>query len=112
LDSLGYSVTVVPGSEEALRLYEDQPPPIFDLLLTDVIMPEMDGLQLARHIRDHHQPGLRILFMSGYLGNTETVQAVADYNLPFLEKPFTLDTLSVKVRDTLDNPPAALPPLD
>ena len=112
LDSLGYAVTVVPGSDEALRLYEDHPPPVFDLLLTDVIMPEMDGLELARHIQIHHQPGLRTLFMSGYLGNTETVQAVADYNLPFLEKPFTLDTLSAKVRDTLDNPPAALPPMD
>jgi DNA-binding NtrC family response regulator len=66
---------------------------------------------LARHIRTH-APGLRTLFMSGYLGNTETVQAVADYNLPFLEKPFTLKELARRVRDALDAPPAALPPAD
>jgi two-component system, cell cycle sensor histidine kinase and response regulator CckA len=112
LDSLGYRVTVVPGSTEALGLYRSDPNRTFDLLLSDVIMPEMDGLQLAQHLHQNHQPGLRVMFMSGYLGNTETVQAVADYNLPFLEKPFTLDSLARKVRETLDSPPVSLPPGD
>lgn len=110
LDSLGYRVTVVPGSIEALSLFRSEPAPSFDLLFTDVIMPEMDGLALARCIHDKHLPGLRTLFMSGYLGDTATVQAVADYDLPFLEKPFTLDGLARKVREALDAPPTVLPP--
>ena len=73
-------------------------------------MPEMEGLELARCIHDKHLPGLRTLFMSGYLGDAETVQAVADYDLPFLEKPFTLDGLARKVREALDAPPAVPPP--
>ena len=110
LDSLGYRVTVVPGSIEALSLFRSDSSLSFDLLLTDVIMPEMDGLELARCIHDKHLPGLRTLFMSGYLGDAETVQAVADYDLPFLEKPFTLDGLARKVREALDAPPAVPPP--
>jgi two-component system cell cycle sensor histidine kinase/response regulator CckA len=110
LDSLGYRVSVVPGSAEALSLFRATPPPVFDLLVTDVIMPEMDGLALARLIHDQYSPGLRTLFMSGYLGDTETVQAVADYDLPFLEKPFTLDGLARKVREALDAPPTVRPP--
>lgn len=110
LDAHGYRVTAVPGGQEAISLFKFEPAPAFDLLLTDVIMPEMDGLTLARRIQELHTPGLRTLFMSGYLGSAETVQAVADYNLPFLEKPFTLESLARKVRDTLDAPPADLPP--
>ncbi len=109
LDAYGYRVTAVPGGQEAISLFKLEPTPVFDLLVTDVIMPEMDGLTLARRIQELHTPGLRTLFISGYLGNTETVQAVADYNLPFLEKPFTLDDLTRKVRNTLDAPPADLP---
>ncbi len=111
LESLGYRVTALNGSVDTLKFYETQPPPIFDLLVTDVIMPEMDGLELARRLRTH-QPGLRTMFMSGYLGNAETVRAVADYNLPFLEKPFTLQSLARKVRETLDSPPAGLPAIE
>jgi PAS domain S-box-containing protein len=111
LGTLGYEITVLSGSGEALALFESPQPPRFDLLLTDVIMPGMDGFSLARRIQELHTPGLRTLFMSGYLGNTATVQAVADYNLPFLEKPFALDNLARKVRDTLDAPPASLPPV-
>jgi two-component system, cell cycle sensor histidine kinase and response regulator CckA len=110
LNSLGYRVTVVAGSTEAQLLFRSDPNQTFDLLLSDVIMPDMDGLQLAQYLHQNHQPGLRVMFMSGYLGNTETVQAVADYNLPFLEKPFTLDSLARKVRETLDSPPVSLPP--
>jgi two-component system, cell cycle sensor histidine kinase and response regulator CckA len=110
LDSRGYRVTVVPGGDEALSLFKFDPPPFFDLLLTDVIMPEIDGLTLAGLVQARHPPGLRTLFMSGYLGSAETVQAVAEYNLPFLEKPFTLEGLTRKVREALDAPPADLPP--
>lgn len=110
LGSIGYQVTVLTEGPEALAHYASRPDTVFDLLLTDVIMPEMDGLELARRLKEQHQPGLRTLFMSGYLGTTETVQAVADYNLPFIEKPFTMADLARKVRETLDQPPAALPP--
>jgi two-component system, cell cycle sensor histidine kinase and response regulator CckA len=111
LDSLGYRVNAVPGSNEALSLFRAEPAPVFDLLLTDVIMPGMDGLTLARRIHDLHTNGpLRTLFMSGYLGSAETVRAVTDYNLPFIEKPFTLDTLARRVRDALDAAPVAMPP--
>jgi PAS domain S-box-containing protein len=110
LDSFGYRVTAVPAGTEALALFKLDPPPVFDLLLSDVIMPDMDGLTLAGRFQALHPPGLRTLFMSGYLGSAETVKAVTEYNLPFLEKPFTLDDLARKVREALDSPPSALPP--
>lgn len=107
LDALGYRVTLTEGSKEALELYETLASPDFDLLLTDVIMPEMNGVQLAEIVRRRHQPGLRIMFMSGYVGNTETVRRVQEHNLPFLEKPFTMTALARKVRETLDAPAVA-----
>lgn len=110
LDSFGYRVTAVPAGTEALSLFKLDPPPVFDLLLSDVIMPDMDGLTLAGRFQALHPPGLRTLFMSGYLGSAETVKAVTEYNLPFLEKPFTLDDLARKVREALDAPPSVLPP--
>jgi DNA-binding NtrC family response regulator len=73
---------------------------MFDLLLSDVVMPFMNGRNLAKEICAR-QPGIKVLFMSGYVGDADILADMQDSDMPFLEKPFTRSTLSRKVRETL-----------
>jgi PAS domain S-box-containing protein len=105
LESLGYTVLSTMSAVEALRLAREYQGDI-DLLITDVIMPEMNGKELAEQIR-HLRPDLRILFISGY-----TADVIAcDQSHHFLEKPFTKTTLGTKVRDVLSISPSSGAPL-
>jgi FixJ family two-component response regulator len=70
------------------------------LLLTDVVMPEMNGNSLADHLRALF-PGLRCLFMSGYTANVIAHHGVLDKGVCFIEKPFTRHTLATKIREAL-----------
>jgi FixJ family two-component response regulator len=72
-----------------------------DLLLTDVILPEMNGLDLARSLAFTH-PGLRRLFMSGYTADAIAHHGVLDEGVHFIQKPFSTSTLAIKVREALD----------
>lgn len=102
LESLGYRVHAVPGGAAALELCGGPQPPNFDLLLTDVIMPNMDGRELADRI-SRIFPHIRILFMSGYVGDAKILQAVQDAGARFLEKPFTRASLARKIREALES---------
>ncbi|MBI4350401.1 MAG: response regulator [Elusimicrobia bacterium] len=101
----GYTVLEAGNAEEAAALWESRAAEI-GLLLTDTIMPGLDGHELygALSLR---RPGLKVIFMSGYTGAELVSARLADEKLPFLQKPFSTETLLLKVREVLDAPVAA-----
>jgi PAS domain S-box-containing protein len=102
LEAAGYSVLEASRPAEAISLVEARQEPI-DLLITDVVLPEMMGPELARHL---HQlrPGLRMLFLSGYTEGIVVDKGLLNDGAHFLQKPFTTDALESKVREVLDGP--------
>lgn len=96
----GYTVLEAHDTEEAIRICRTHPEPI-DLLLTDVVMPRMSGPELTEQLRPM-RPGMRILYMSGYTDEAVIHHGVLDVNTAFIQKPFTPEALTVKVRETLD----------
>ena len=96
----GYTVLEARHPGEALLVAERQSGG-FDLLLTDVVMPHMSGPELAQRLKDA-RPGLRVLFMSGYTDDAALRHGVLRSEVSFLQKPFTPESLSRKVRETLD----------
>jgi PAS domain S-box-containing protein len=99
LRDAGYTVTEAASPEEALALAQDQREPIH-LLLTDVVMPKMNGRALARALA-RVWPRMKVLFMSGYTDDAIVQHGVLEPGIAFLEKPFTADALARKVRDVL-----------
>ena len=75
----------------------------FHLLVTDVVMPEMNGQDLAEQLSADH-PQLKVLFMSGYTANVIAHHGVLDEGVEFMQKPFSHRDLAAKVRKTLDGP--------
>ncbi|HAJ26037.1 MAG TPA: hypothetical protein DCG53_02120, partial [Syntrophus sp. (in: bacteria)] len=97
--SLGYVVLTASTPDEAMSLVGKRHGQL-DLVITDVIMPKMNGRVLAERIRVE-QPELRCLFMSGYTANVIVHQGVLDEGVQFLQKPFTMAGLAAKVREAL-----------
>ena len=102
LRDAGYNVLVADDSAQALDLAAEYGRPI-QLLVTDVIMPGMNGKNLAQALRAM-QPELRTLFVSGYTASVLTHQGVLDEGVEFLAKPFNCDNLLHHVREVLDKP--------
>jgi len=100
LQSLGYTVFTASRPSEAVTVLQAHGDAI-DLLLTDVVMPEKNGRQLYE-VAHARFPRLRVLYMSGYTANAIVHDRVFDSDTPFMEKPFTLDTLARKVREALE----------
>jgi two-component system cell cycle sensor histidine kinase/response regulator CckA len=100
LRSLGYRVLEAPRPEAALDLMAGEGAPV-RLLLTDVVMPGMDGRQLAERLTAR-QPNLRVLYMSGYTGEAIARHGVLEHGTELLQKPFTPEALARKVREVLD----------
>jgi PAS domain S-box-containing protein len=100
LEMSGYKVIEAANGREALHIVDQKQEPI-DLVLTDVIMPQMGGRELAAHL-SARLPATKILYMSGYTDDALMHHGVLETNIAFLEKPFTPDTLSHKVRDLLE----------
>jgi len=94
----GYTVLEADGAEAARRLCRDRAS--IDLLLTDVIMPHTNGSVLARELRNEW-PRLKVLFMSGYTDDAITQHGVLEPGVDFIEKPFTPERLSAKIREVL-----------
>jgi len=99
LEFLGYKVLVANNPLQAIDLVKNYGGRIH-LLITDVIMPEMNGKELAEELKSIN-PGLRCLFMSGYTTNVIAHHGVLEEGIHFLQKPFSIKELAEKVRETL-----------
>ncbi len=99
LQRLGYHVLQAPHGSDALRLskaYEGE----IHLLLTDVVMPEMTGRELAERLA-RERPDIRVVYMSGYTGNVIAKQEVLERGAAYLAKPFSPRALGAKLREVL-----------
>ncbi|MFN7996007.1 MAG: response regulator [Bryobacteraceae bacterium] len=95
----GYHVLEAVRGEEAIRIVSKYKGRIH-LLLADVVMPEMSGPRAVERIKDL-QPGIRVLYMSGYTDEAIVHHGILESGQPFLQKPFLPDTLASKVREVL-----------
>ena len=100
LEKQGYHVIAAATPGEAIRLAEAYAGEI-QLLMTDVVMPEMNGRDLARKLLSFY-PNLKRLFMSGYTANVIAHHGVLDEGVHFIQKPFSIKDLAAKVREAMD----------
>jgi PAS domain S-box-containing protein len=101
LEMNGYDVVEASNGMQALELFEADPSTI-DLVVTDLVMPEMGGRDLAQKLGEQ-TPGLPILYLSGYTDSAVLQQGMLDPGSTFLQKPFTPAELAHKVREALDD---------
>ena len=106
LQANGYTVINARNGKEALQKFTTAGRGI-DLLITDVVMPEMGGPELCRKLREI-RPGLSVLFTSGYADQAIVNNGAIDSDAHFLQKPFSPSTLALKVRSALDVAPGSL----
>jgi two-component system, cell cycle sensor histidine kinase and response regulator CckA len=102
LDNEGYRLLEAANGVAALSICAQYEEPIH-LLLTDVIMPEMSGRDLADRLAAV-RPELKVLYMSGYTDDVIVHHGVLDEGTEFIQKPFTPDVLARKIREVLDRP--------
>ena len=100
LEKLGYNLLAADNPNKAIQYAEEQTDPL-QLLITDVVMPEMNGRDLADRLRSIY-PDIKVLFMSGYTANVIAHRGVLDEGVDFMQKPFSLKDLADKVRDVLE----------
>ena len=101
----GYTVLDVTDPEEAIQIAEAHEAAI-DLLLTDIAMPQLNGRELADRVKGIRR-GLRVLYMSGFMKETLLkYYNISTAGIPFLQKPFTQQTLAKQMREVLDAPAA------
>jgi DNA-binding response OmpR family regulator len=98
----GYRVQAFANGAEALKAVKELDEPV-DLLITDIVLPGMNGRVLAEEIRAL-RPKIKVLFASGYSENVVVHHGVLDQGLEFVAKPYSLDLLARRVREVLDQP--------
>jgi two-component system, chemotaxis family, CheB/CheR fusion protein len=103
----GYNVIVAKNGKEAIELMNSFEKPIH-LLLTDVIMPGMNGRELFIHAIKQY-PNMKVLFMSGYAGDVISSSGVLENEINFIQKPFKIKVFTTKVRQILDSLTLGLP---
>ena len=99
LRNKGYDVLEARSGEAALELLKDKPGDI-DLLITDVVMPRLDGPSLVREVRDQ-RPSLPVIFISGYAEDNFRKRLGTEAGIHFLPKPFSLKDLAGKVKEVM-----------
>ena len=97
----GYAVLEAPHGDDALLVCEQHEGPIH-LMVTDVVMPNMSGRELAKRLKAFH-PEMKVLYMSGYTDNAIVHHGVLEKGMNYIQKPFTIEGLARKVREVLDN---------
>jgi PAS domain S-box-containing protein len=102
LEMSGYEVLEARQGAEALEISGRHPGPVH-LMVTDVVMPEMSGRELAQRLA-RLRPDMRVLYMSGYTDDAIVRHGVLDEGMAFIAKPFTPNALAAKVRAVLDAP--------
>ena len=100
LERLGYTVLTAGNPSTAIDIGRDNAGKI-DLMITDVVMPEMNGRELSLRMQKL-QPDMKVLFMSGYTPDAIAHRGVLDEDINFLQKPFSKKSLAAKVREALD----------
>ncbi len=100
LERLGYEVAAFTSSMEALERFSEDPDK-FDLIITDLTMPEMTGDRLAREVRNL-RPGMPVIVCSGFMDKISREKAKSKGATAFIEKPLTLEKLASMVREVLD----------
>ena len=95
----GYQVLAATRPQEAIGLFMSHPDSI-DLVMTDVVMPEMNGRELV-HELSRRQPALKSLFMSGHADDVLARQGMLEAGAPFIQKPFTMKGITLKLREVL-----------
>ncbi len=100
LENMNYKVIAAASPSQAMEMAHSHAGQIH-LVITDVVMPEMNGRDLAGKITDLY-PDIGLLFMSGYTANVIAHQGVLDEGVAFIQKPFSMKDLAVKVREVLD----------
>jgi CheY-like chemotaxis protein len=100
LAEAGYGVLVAASGKEALRLFEVWPNIKLNLMLVDIIMPDMNGPELVDHVWKT-RPELPVLYFSGYAGK-EFIQPEIACKVPYMEKPFTSLQLTTRIREILE----------
>jgi len=101
LNSCGYKVLCADDGQMALRIAGEHKGSIH-LMLTDIIMPNMGGRELAERLFEN-RPDMKILYMSGYTDNAIVHHGVLEKGLSFIQKPFSSNNLRKKVREVLGN---------
>jgi two-component system cell cycle sensor histidine kinase/response regulator CckA len=96
----GYSVLAAGNGTDGLALARGHDGPIH-LLVTDVVMPEMGGLELVQRLAEI-RPSTRVIYMSGYAEGDKLQPGIRDSDVPFLQKPFSGESLILRVREALD----------
>jgi diguanylate cyclase (GGDEF)-like protein len=104
LEPRGYTVLSAKNAADALAIAEAHRGPIH-LLLTDVVMPDLHGPELAQRMR-RIRPDIRVVYVSGFIGHPAVDLATLGKDAAFLQKPFTSEALATKVRGELDSPVA------
>ncbi len=99
LEVLGYTVLAANGKDQALEIARNYPEKIH-LLLTDVVMPDMNGKELADRIQKV-KPELKCLYMSGYTSDIIARQGILEEGVKFISKPFSVQDLATKIREVL-----------
>ena len=102
LERLGYETLPAPSPGQALELFMAHSGRIA-LVITDVVMPEMNGRELAKRLKEV-SPNLKTLFMSGYTADVIAQRGELESDTPFLQKPFTMRDLAVRVKQALESP--------
>ena len=101
LKESGYTVLSAITTDRAQSIAKEHPGPI-DLLVSDMIMPEMNGRELSAKLQPL-RPEMKVLFLSGYTSEIISNHGVIDEGIHFLQKPFSFEELTSKVREVLDD---------